>query len=131
MYEHLINPQTIRERFVKSMKHLDLQVRLAFYAGKNLNNGTFGKGIATLLQGVDQYGSLNAAAKKIRMAYSKAWRIVKETEAGFGFNLIDRDGARGSELTPEGRKLLDAYLTLEDIGNEYLSLKFKELLIDK
>ncbi|NLG10863.1 MAG: LysR family transcriptional regulator, partial [Coriobacteriaceae bacterium] len=72
--------------------------------------------------------SLNAAAKKIHMAYSKAWRIVKETEAGFGFLLIDRDGARGSTLTPEGRKLLSAYKTLEGEGTELLSKRFAELM---
>jgi molybdate transport system regulatory protein len=116
---------------MKSMKHLDLQVRLTFYSGKQVANGTFGKGIATLLRGVEQCGSLNASAKKIRMAYSKAWRIVKETEAEFGFNLIDRNGARGSELTSEGKKLLDAYEELEKLGGDYLSEKFKELIIDK
>ncbi len=116
---------------MKSMKHLDFQLRLAFYSGKQVDKGTFGKGIATLLRGVEQCGSLNASAKKIRMAYSKAWRIVKETEAGFGFDLIDRNGARGSELTSEGKKLLEAYEALEALGKDYLADKFKELVIDK
>jgi molybdate transport system regulatory protein len=113
---------------MKSMKHLDFQIRLTFYAGKNPDQGTFGKGIATLLRGVNEYGSLNASAKKIHMAYSKAWRIVKETEAGFGFNLIDRDGARGSTLTSEGAKLLNAYEELESQGSEFLEKRFKELV---
>ncbi|HBT95398.1 MAG TPA: ModE family transcriptional regulator [Coriobacteriia bacterium] len=113
------------------MKHIDLQLRLTFYSGKQVESGTFGKGVSTLLRGVEKYGSLNASAKKIRMAYSKAWRIVKETEAGFGFNLIDRNGARGSELTPEGKKLLEAYEELEALGNDFLAAKFKELVIDK
>ncbi|MDR0350701.1 MAG: LysR family transcriptional regulator [Coriobacteriales bacterium] len=116
---------------MKSMKHLGLQLRLTFYAGKDVDTGTFGKGIATLLRGVKDLGSLNAAAKKIHMAYSKAWRIVKETEAGFGFNLINRDGARGSTLTSEGAKLLNAYEKLEDEGNEFLGVRFKELLMSK
>jgi molybdate transport system regulatory protein len=113
------------------MKHLGLQLRLTIYAGKNVAEGTFGKGIATLLRGVEDLGSLNAAAKKIHMAYSKAWRIVKETEAGFGFNLIDRDGARGSTLTSEGKKLLDAYEKLESLGGEFLAVHFKELVTKK
>ena len=113
---------------MKSMKHLDIQVRLTFYTGKSVDEGTFGKGIATLLNGVEELGSLNAAAKKIHMAYSKAWRIVKETEAGFGFLLIDRDGARGSTLTPEGRKLLSAYKALEGERTELLSKRFAEMM---
>ena len=116
---------------MKSMKHLGLQLRLTIYAGKNADEGTFGKGIATLLRGVEDYGSLNASAKKIYMAYSKAWRIVNETEAGFGFNLINRDGARGSTLTPEGKKLLDAYEKLEAEGYEFLGAKFKEIVMTR
>jgi molybdate transport system regulatory protein len=116
---------------MKSMKHLGLQLRLTIYAGKNVDEGTFGKGIATLLRGVSDLGSLNAAAKKIHMAYSKAWRIVKETEAGFGFNLIDRDGARGSTLTAEGKKLLAAYEALESAGSDFLATQFKELVTAK
>jgi molybdate transport system regulatory protein len=113
------------------MKHLGLQLRLTIYSGKNVDEGTFGKGIATLLRGVADFGSLNAAAKKIHMAYSKAWRIVKETEAGFGFDLIDRDGARGSTLTAEGKKLLEAYEQLEEMGNDFLAVNFKELITKK
>jgi molybdate transport system regulatory protein len=116
---------------MKSLKHLDIQLRLTIYSGKSVDEGTFGKGIATLLRGVETYGSLNASAKKIHMAYSKAWRIVKETEAGFGFNLIDRDGARGSTLTAEGRKLLTIYETLEQEGSDLVGKRFKELAAAK
>ena len=112
---------------LKSMKHLHIQPRLTVYAGKNVTEGTFGKGIATLLRGVSDFGSLNAAAKNIRMAYSKAWRIVKEAEAGFGFLLIDRDGARGSTLTGEGKKLLEAYEILEQEVQTLLDKRFAEL----
>jgi molybdate transport system regulatory protein len=112
---------------MKSMKHLNVQTRLTVYAGTNETEGTFGKGVATLMRGVEQTGSLNAAAKKIRMAYSKAWRITKEAEASFGFTLINRDGARGSTLTKEGAKLLEAYETAEAEGIEFISKRFKEL----
>jgi molybdate transport system regulatory protein len=117
-----------RKVYMKSMKHLGIQLRLTIYAGRSVSESAFGKGIATLLHGVDELGSLNAAAKKIHMAYSKAWRIVKETEAGFGFLLIDRDGARGSTLTAEGRKLLAAYEELEKEGAEFLGKRFAELM---
>ena len=39
----------------------------------------FGRGIASLCIGVRDTGSLNAAAKSMGMAYSKAWRIIKDT----------------------------------------------------
>jgi threonine synthase len=115
---------------MNAMKHLDIQTRLTIYHTENDmdERSTFGKGIATLLRGVVDYGSLNAAAKHIHMAYSKAWRIVKETEAGFGFDVISRDGARGSSLTPEGQKLLDIYEKLEAEANESVKSKFTKMI---
>ena len=38
----------------------------------------FGLGVADLLHGVDEFHSLNLAAQHMGMAYSKAWRIVKQ-----------------------------------------------------
>lgn len=109
---------------MKKLAKLKTQTRITIYAGKNADNATFGKGVATLMRGVKETGSLNAAAKRIKMAYSKAWRIVKETEAGFGFLLINRDGARGSTLTKEGEKLLEAYEDAETKGSEYVAKRF-------
>jgi molybdate transport system regulatory protein len=109
------------------MKHLHVQTRLTVFEGKNNTEGTYGKGIAILMRGVAEHGSLNSAAKHIHMAYSKAWRIVKEAELAFGFLLIERDGARGSSLTPEGEKLLYAYETLEAEMQEIASARFAEL----
>lgn len=109
---------------MKKLSKLKTQTRITVYTGKNADEATFGKGVATLMRGVQETGSLNAAAKRIKMAYSKAWRIVKETEAGFGFLLIDRDGARGSTLTKEGIRLLEAYEDAEAKGSEYVSKRF-------
>lgn len=75
--------------------------------------GAFGHGCVLLLEGVEEFKSLNRAAKSLGMAYSKAWRIVKEAEAQLGVRLLDRDGARGSTLTPEGKRALDAYNQLQ------------------
>lgn len=48
------------------------------------------------------------------MAYSKAWRIVKETEEAFGMRLLHREGAHGSTLTEEGAFLLESFDQLEE-----------------
>jgi molybdate transport system regulatory protein len=110
------------------MKHLGIKTRITIYSGKHLEDGTFGKGIAMLLRGIIETGSLNASAKKIHMAYSKAWRIVKETEQSFGYNIIIRDGARGSTLSKEGAKLLDVYEQLESEASAFLEQRFNELV---
>jgi len=89
-------------------------IRLAVKSASGDSNSQFGRGVANLCLGVREFGSLNAAAKDMKMAYSKAWRIVKETEAALGVQLLNRDGAHGSTLTEEGNKLLDAYVEVDE-----------------
>jgi len=110
------------------MKHLAVSTRLTIYSGKHVEDGTFGKGVATLMRGIVETGSLHASSKRIHMAYSKAWRIFKEAEASFGYALIDRDGARGSTLTKEGLKLLETYEQLEAETEEFVAKRFMELV---
>ena len=80
--------------------------------------GVFGHGCVLLLQGIAREHSLNRAAKSMGMAYSKAWRIVNEAEGQLGCKLIERDGARGSTLTPAGERAIEVYETLQDEINE-------------
>ena len=69
----------------------------------------FGRGVADLLHGVEQYHSLNLSAKNMGMAYSKAWRIIRLAEETLGIQLLYRMGKKGSELTAEGARLLEVY----------------------
>ncbi len=107
---------------------LSVDIRLSIIENGNRDEGTLGKGVFSLLQGIVEFGSLNKAAKSLGMAYSKAWRIVKETEAGFGFLLINRDGARGSTLTEDGLRLVEVYRTLQEEADEFVNKRFRELL---
>lgn len=92
---------------------LEVDVRLSIKKPGSESNSVFGPGIARLCEGVRDNGSLYAAARSMGMAYSKAWRIMKDTEAALGLQILDRDGAHGSSLTKEGEGLLDAYLSME------------------
>ena len=109
------------------LSKLETSIRLSIINPKSDSKSVFGRGIATLCNGVREKGSLNAAAKEIGMAYSKAWRIIKETEASLGVQLLNRDGAHGSTLTEEGDHLLDMYFSInEKLSKEALEL-YKEL----
>lgn len=91
------------------------RIKLSFRATRDdVRGAVFGSGVAQLCRGVERTGSLNKAAKEMGMAYSKAWRIVKHTEEAFGVQLLDRNGAHGSTLTPAGRMVLAAYDELQD-----------------
>ena len=89
--------------------------------------GVFGHGCVLLLQGIAREHSLNRAAKSMGMAYSKAWRIMKQTEEAFGFNLINRDGAHGSTLTKEGTLLLSVFEQLERDVSTYAECHLPEI----
>lgn len=95
----------------------NLRFRLAVRLFKD--EKAFGPGIATLLRTVEQTGSLQKAAEAMGMAYSKAWKMIKEIELLWGFPLTYRDiggkNGGGSSLTPKGRFLLERY---EDFTQE-------------
>ncbi len=99
---------------MSNLVNLEPSIRLSIQNPSSEKTSVFGKGIANLCRGVRDKGSLNAAAKDIGMAYSKAWRIIKETEDALGVQLLIRDGAHGSELTEDGARLLDIYDTISD-----------------
>lgn len=103
------------------------QIKLSF-VGTAGEDAVFGRGVASLCRGVRDYGSLNKAAKDMSMAYSKAWRIMKTTEEAFGVQLLDRDGAHGSTLTPEGNLLLDAYDEVQRLTSEFAADALRKYL---
>ena len=99
---------------MSDLANLKPTIRLSIMNPDAESGSLFGRGIASLCLGVRETGSLNAAAKGMGMAYSKAWRIIKDTEAALDLQLLNRDGAHGSDLTDAGNKLLDAYLAIEE-----------------
>lgn len=92
---------------------LSAHVRLTITDDASELPGAFGAGCVALLEGVAEEGSLNRAAKRMGMSYSKAWRIIREAEAHLGCELLARDGARGSALTPAGTHAMAAYRALQ------------------
>ena len=105
----------------------EISPRIKLSIGLDGTQAVFGRGVAMLCRGVRDSGSLNKAAKSLSMAYSKAWRIMKQTEESFGFYLLDRDGAHGSTLTEKGETLLALYEELERDVDAYASKRLSEL----
>lgn len=89
----------------------------------------FGPGVATLLERVDEHRSLRAAAASMGMAYSKAWRIIRTAEEGFGCKLLSSTvggaGGGGAALTEEAQALLGAYLALCAEVDAYAQERFQ------
>lgn len=109
------------------MGSYDFSIRIRVKKMDSPTDFSFGKGAAGLLTGIEQYSSLNQAAKNMGMAYSKAWKIIKETEEHLGFALIERLGAKGSKLTEEGRVFLNYYRQAETAALEALEKVYADL----
>ena len=91
----------------------------------------FGEGPARLLNGVEEKGSLRAAAMSMDMAYTKALKLIRNAEESLGFELVRRStggkGGGGSFLTEEGKEWLKRYEAYRDAckqANSRLYLEF-------
>lgn len=94
----------------------------------------FGPGVAELMKQVQIHHSLRSAALAMEMAYSKAWRIIRNAERGFGCKLLSstiggRNGG-GAVLTPEGEEILAAYQRFAADINAYSQACFQDAFRD-
>jgi len=72
-----------------------------------------GFGRATLLERIDQFGSISAAARSMHLAYRNAWLWVEAMNRLAPSPLVEKStgGARGgyARLTDEGRRIINDY----------------------
>ena len=62
-----------------------------------------------LLEKIVETGSINQAAKLMRMSYKSAWSKIRSTEQHFQLKIVHSDKARGTRLTRAGQDLLARY----------------------
>ena len=91
------------------MKEFHCNIRIRVKRKESHEEASFGRGVADLLHGVQNYHSLNQAAKDMEMAYSKAWRVIRQAEDALGIELLYRMGKNGSALTSDAEKFLQVY----------------------
>lgn len=89
----------------------------------------FGPGVCELLERIRGTGSIQAAAARMELSYTKAWKILNRAEQELGKNLINRvSGGRNggsSTLTEAGEKAVSDFREMEAKLNDYAD----ELLI--
>lgn len=92
---------------MKNDLHFKLTVRLF------TDQKCFGPGLAELLHNVQTLKSLRAAAQSMEMAYSKAWTVIRKSEAALGFALLQSStggkNGGGAVLTAQAEQMLAAY----------------------
>ncbi len=74
----------------------------------------FGLGRFRILDAIQRLGSLQAAAKELKMSYRAVWCRVKVSEERIGKPLVVRKG-KGSALTAHAEKIMKQFKRLQAI----------------
>ena len=61
-----------------------------------------------LLRAIEENGSLNAAASRLRLSYRHAWGLIRHANREFGAPVLDMSRGRRGTLSALGRKLVAA-----------------------
>ena len=77
------------------------------------NNIIIGEGRAKILEHIDQTGSMNQAAKLMKMSYKAVWSKIKATEKHMNACIVHADRKEGSRLSQDGKNLLKKYKLLK------------------
>ena len=78
----------------------------------------FGEGPCRLLHGIEETGSLRAAAMQMHLSYTKAFTMIARAEKILGYPLTEKKiggkGGGGSYLTPQAKAFLQKYETYRE-----------------
>lgn len=94
----------------------------------------FGPGVCRLLEYIGETGSIQAAASRMHMSYSKSWKMINKVEQEMGFPFLNRsNGGRSggsSTLTEEGRLFIERYQAMTQdmrrISQNFFDVYFKD-----
>lgn len=102
------------KRKAKSSEESRLQPRIRVYRGREI---VLGPGKAELLAHIAETGSLNRAARRMKMSYMRAWSLVQVMNSAYRRPLVKAErggsGGGGAELTDDGRRVLALYRKME------------------
>jgi molybdate transport system regulatory protein len=110
-------------------------LRTKIWVVDHSGNVLFGMGRVKILEAIDRGGSINAAAKALKMSYRAVWGRIKATEERLGKELVIRTagGASGggSTLTPYAKDLIREYKAFRRQVIEDADARFARLLLSK
>jgi molybdate transport system regulatory protein len=108
-----------------------VKVRTKVWIEDDHGKVVFGVGRVRMLEAIGRLGSMNKAAKALKMSYRGLWARIKSTENRIGARLVTTrpGGAKvsGSILTPTGKKFLKNYKLLVDSVVQQTDHKFEQI----
>jgi molybdate transport system regulatory protein len=109
---------------------MSLKIKSKFWIEVD-GNPVFGSGKRCLLEAIEEYGSINQAAKEVRISYRKAWSYLNAMEERLGCKLIERQtggkNGGGAALTENARTLLKQYKNLESGLQKIVDERFRRI----
>jgi molybdate transport system regulatory protein len=88
-----------------------------------------GDGRATLLQRIDELGSIKQAVAEFGMSYRNVWGYLRDLEQAAGVKLLTRQAGggktSGTRLTPDGRAFLARYWRFRRAADASLTRRFE------
>ena len=92
------------------------KLRIKLWIECNTGESIFGEGQMRILETIQAQGSINAAAKALKMGYRSMWGRLRKMEKRLCKPLLERHkgGAEGghSDLTPEALEMIDKFKRL-------------------
>ena len=88
-----------------------------------------GNGVFTLLQSIEEKGSLKKAAESLGIPYRGAWGRIRRAEEAMGVSLLDSpsDRQKGMKLSEEAKKILEAFRSLDSACKASLQEQVKKM----
>lgn len=106
---------------IKTGKHLS--VKGSLWLEKN-GVKYFGPGPYELLERIEELGSINEAAKQMKLSYKKAWDIIKRLNEVEGISMVTTKtgGAKGggTVVSKEAKLLMKKYAAIRENFNAFL-----------
>ena len=91
----------------------------------------FGPGPVELLERIEKTGSINQAARQMKMSYKKAWEIINalNTNAGHPYVVTQTGGTSGggSTITIEAKAMIARYRQLREKFEAFLEKETQKL----
>jgi len=97
------------------------------------SNGSrfFGPGPLELLERINETGSINQAAKQMKMSYKKAWEIVNRlneiVDSPLVITATGGEKGGGSSLSDEAKYLIEYYQSLRERFRKFMEQESQKL----
>lgn len=105
------------------------RIRARFWIVTEEGEGYLGIGRITLLEKIDQFGSINRAAKEMQMSYKKAWKLVEDmnklTQEPLVLSEKGGKSGGGTYITPLGKAYIKQFHALDSRLRAFLEAESK------